>query len=49
MENPDIADQVEAQVRENLYKLVGGKPKASMAKPASKAVSVEADDFDDDN
>ena len=49
MENPDIAEQVEAQVRENLYKLVGGKPKAAMAKPAAKAVSVEADDFNDDN
>ena len=49
MENPDIADRVEAQVRENLYKLVGGKPKGAMAKPASKGVSVEADDFDDDN
>ena len=49
MENADVADQVEAQVRENLYKLVGGKPKAALAKPASKAVSVEADDFDDEN
>ena len=28
----------------------GGKPKASAAaKPAAKAVSVDADDFDDDN
>jgi len=49
MENPAVAEQVEAQVRENLYKLTGGKPKASMAQPASKAVSVDADDFDDDN
>ena len=49
IEHPDIANQVEAQVRENLYKLVGGKPKASMVKPAAKAVSVDADDFDDDN
>ena len=49
MENPDMAEQVEAQVRENLYKLVGGKPKAAPAKPAEKAVSVEADDFDDND
>ena len=48
MENPAIAEQVEAQVRENLYKLVGGKPKTA-AKPASAAVSVDADDFNDDN
>ena len=49
--NPDIADQVEAQVRENLYKLNGGKARgpAAAVKPASKAVSVEADDFNDDN
>ena len=48
--NPDIAEQVEAQVRENLYKLTGGKARgAAAAKPASKAVSVEADDFNDDN
>ena len=53
MDNPDVAEQVEAQVRENLYKLTGGKPKgtaaAAAAKPAAKAVSVDADDFDDDN
>ena len=49
MENPDIAEKVEAQVRENMYKIVGGKPKAAQATPAAKAVSVDADDFDDDN
>ena len=50
MANPEIAEQVEAQVRENLYKLTGGKPKAAAAaKPAAKAVSVDADDFDDEN
>ena len=49
MENPDVAEQVEAKVRENLYKLVGGKPKASMTKPAEKAVRVDADDFNDDD
>ncbi|MBQ9967173.1 MAG: recombinase RecA [Oscillospiraceae bacterium] len=49
MENPDIAEQVEAQVRENLYKLVGGKPRTAPAKPADRPVSVEADDFDDND
>ena len=51
MANPDVAERVEAEVRENLYKLTGGKPKGAMsaAKPAAKAVSVDADDFDDDN
>jgi len=49
MNNPEIAEKVEAEVRENLYKLTGGKPRGAAAKPASKAVSVDADDFDDDN
>ena len=45
--NPDIAEKVEAQVRENLWKLNGSAPKAP-AKAAEKAVSVSADDFDDE-
>ena len=45
--NPDIAAQVEAQVRENLWKLNSGAPKAP-AKAADKAVAVSADDFDDE-
>ena len=50
MNNPDIADQVEAQVRENLYKLTGGRARNQQAaKPAAKAVSVDAEDFDDNN
>ncbi len=48
MGNPEIAEKVEAAVRENLYKLSGGKPRAA-AKPAAQAVGVDADDFDDDN
>ncbi len=44
--NPDVAAQVEAEVRENLYKITGGKPKMA-AKPAAQAVSVDAEDFDD--
>ena len=46
--NPEIAADVEAQVRENLWKLNGGTPKAP-AKAAQKAVSVSADDFDDED
>ena len=45
--NPDIAEKVEAEVRENLWKLNNGAPKAP-AKAADKAVSVSADDFDDE-
>ena len=49
MSNPEIADQVEAQVRENLYKLQGGKPRGqAAAKAAAKPVNVSADDFNDD-
>ncbi len=48
MANPEIAASVEAQVRENLWKLTGGSPKAP-AKAAEKAVSVTADDFDDED
>jgi len=48
MNNPDIAEQVEAQVRENLWKLNASAPKAP-AKPADKAVAVTADDFNDED
>ena len=46
--NPDIAAQVEAQVRENLWKLNTGAPKAP-AKAADKAVAVDADDFSEED
>ena len=45
--NPYIAEKVEAEVRENLWKLNNGAPKAP-AKAADKAVAVSADDFDDE-
>ena len=45
--HPDIAAQVEAQVRENLWKLNASAPKTP-AKVAEKAVAVSADDFDDE-
>ena len=46
--NPEIAAQVEAEVRENLWKLTGGAPKAP-AQAAQKAVNVTADDFSDED
>ncbi len=48
MANPDIAEQVEAQVRENLLKnnCVQGK---APAKAAERPVAVSADDFDDED
>lgn len=50
MANPEIAEKVEAQVRENLYKLTGGKPKGTLtSRAASKAVSVDAEDFNDED
>ena len=45
--NPDIAEKVEAEVRENRWKLYIGAHKAH-AKAADKAVAVSADDFDDE-
>ena len=46
--NPEIAERVEAQVRENLMKMNAAAPKAA-AKAAQKAVAVSADDFDDED
>ena len=47
-ENPDVAEAVEAKVRENLL-----KASATASRPAAKAatnpVSVSADDFDDED
>ena len=48
MENPEIAEKVEAEVRENLWKLTGGAPKAP-AKAADRPVAVSADDFSDED
>ncbi len=48
MANPEIAEEVEAKVRENLMKASVGAPKAP-AKAAEKAVAVSADDFDDED
>jgi len=46
-QNPEIAEQVEAQVRENLWKLTGGAK--SPAKAAERPVAVSADDFNDED
>ncbi|MBP3478879.1 MAG: recombinase RecA [Oscillospiraceae bacterium] len=48
MANPDIAEQVEAKVRENLMKASQAAVKAP-AKAAEKPVAVSADDFDDED
>ena len=48
MNNPEIAEQVEAQVRQKLMNATMGAPKAP-AKVAEKAVAVSADDFDDED
>lgn len=45
-ENPEIAEQVEQKVRENLLKATA--PKAP-ARPAQAPVAVSADDFDDED
>ena len=46
-QNPEIAEQVEAQVRENLWKLQGGAK--APAKAAERPVAISADDFDDED
>ncbi len=45
-QNPEIAERVEAQVRENLWKLQGGR---TPAKAAEQPVMVSADDFNDED
>ena len=46
--NPDIAQQVETQVRENMFKLMGSESKQT-AKAADRPVAVSADDFSDED
>ena len=48
MSNPDIAEKVEADVRANLHKLMGGAARPA-AKAADKGVAVSADDFNDED
>ena len=44
--NPDVAEQVEAQVRE---KLIAGAAARTPAKAAERPIAVSADDFDDED
>ena len=46
--NPEIAEEVEAKVREKLMSATMAAPRAA-AKAAEKAVAVSADDFDDED
>ena len=46
--NPDVAEKVEAQVRENLWKMQNPQGKTP-AKAAERPVVVSADDFDDED
>ena len=48
MANPEIAEQVEAKVRENLLRTSTAQPKAP-AKAAERPVAISADDFDDED
>ncbi len=48
MENPEIAEQVEAQVRQNLMSTSAAETKAP-ARPAERAITVSADDFNDED
>jgi len=48
MNNPEIAEEVEAKVREKLMAATQMAPKAA-ARAAEKAVAVSADDFDDED
>ena len=47
MENPEVAQRIEAQVRENMWKLQGSRAKPPAA-PAAKPIDVSADDFSDE-
>ena len=46
--NPDVAETVEAKVRENLLKSNAAAAKTP-AKAAAKPIAVSADDFDDED
>ena len=46
-ENPDVADQLEGEIRKNAYKLMSSQSVAA-AKAAGRAVDVSAEDFEDE-
>ena len=45
-DNPEVADEVEAKVRANAYKLMSKQSQVA-ARAAGRAVDVSADDFED--
>ena len=45
-DNPEVCDQLEADIRRNSYKLMSNQSKVA-ARAAGRAVDVSADDFDD--
>jgi recombination protein RecA len=45
VENPEIADQIEAEIRANSFKLMSPQSQVA-AKAAGRAVDVSADDFE---
>ena len=47
-DHPDVADQLERDIRENAYKLMPSQAKAA-AKAAGRAVDVSAEDFEDED
>ena len=47
-ENPEVADGLEAAIRQNFFKLMGSQSQVA-AKAAGRAVDVSADDFDDED
>ena len=47
-DNPQVAQQLEADIRQNSFKLLTGQGKAA-AKAAGRAVDVSADDFEDED
>ncbi len=46
LDNPEIADQLEEDIRQNFDKLMSSQSRIA-AKAAGRAVDVSADDFDD--
>jgi len=49
IENPEIAAQLEADIRKNFDKLMGNQSRIAAAKAAGRAVDVSADDFKDED
>ena len=45
-DNPDMADELEAKIRQNAFKLLSKQGQAA-ARAAGRAVDVSADDFED--